>query len=318
MSPLRILLSDEAATLLKPRIDEALGGRRWLRVRPAEPELDCDIAFVTRDVTGLSTKHEIKPATRVFYDALLAAKSLRWVHIHSAGTDRPVYVELIARGIRVTTSSGANASVVATSAIGGLLALARQLPATIAAQREHRWAPLFETGRPRDLDGQLAVVVGWGPIGQRFGSLAQALGLQVAVVRHADTAAPEATTTVRYPDIRALLPRTDWLVLCCPLTDETRGLIDHDALALLPSHAHIINVARGDIIDENAMTAALANGALAGAYLDVFAHEPLAAHSPLWGMHNVIVSPHSAGLSDRIEDRQAQMFLDQLARFVNR
>ena len=313
-APLRILLSNEAATTLTPLIDETLVARRWVHVKPDDADVDCDIAFVSRDVTGLSTKHEIKPSTRVFYDALLAAKSLSWVHIHSAGTDRPVYQALIVRGVRVTTSSGANASVVAASAISGLLALARGLPAIITAQRERRWALPLDTGRPRDLEGQVAVVVGWGPIGQRIGALAQALGLSLAVVRHSAAPAEGAARTVRYAELRTLLPRADWVVLCSPLTDETRRLIDGDALALLPRHAHLINVARGDIVDEDALIAALWNGALAGAYLDVFAHEPLPADSPLWAMQNVIVSPHSAGLSDRIEERQARMFLDHLRR----
>ena len=181
--PLRLLLSSSTARELSARVSEALGGASWIPVAPGDNETDFDVAFISRDVTGLSTKHEVQPATQVFYDALLAAPSLKWVHVHSAGADRPVYVTLRERGVQVTTSSGANAPVVALSALTGILALARHLPLLLEAQRERRWAPLFASGVPRDLEGQSAVVVGWGPIGQRIGALLQALGVRVAVAR---------------------------------------------------------------------------------------------------------------------------------------
>jgi phosphoglycerate dehydrogenase-like enzyme len=109
-----------------------------------------------------------------------------------------------------------------------------------------------------------------------------------------------------------VLPRTDWLVLACPLTEQTRGLVSAAHLAALPQGAHLINVARGEVVDELALIAALQSGHLAGAYLDVFAQEPLPAASPLWAMPQVIVTPHCAGFSDGNAQRVAQMFLDQL------
>ncbi|WP_445322887.1 hypothetical protein [Ramlibacter sp. AN1133] len=125
--PLRILLSRAAGERLAPGIAAALGERPHVLVAP-ERGVDADLAFVSRDVTGLSTKFELQPATQAFYEAMEAALSLRWVHIHSAGVDRPVYQRLRARGVQVTTSSGANATVVAHSALAGVLALARHLP----------------------------------------------------------------------------------------------------------------------------------------------------------------------------------------------
>ncbi|HEY1226726.1 MAG TPA: NAD(P)-dependent oxidoreductase, partial [Ramlibacter sp.] len=106
------------------------------------------------------------------------------------------------------------------------------------------------------------------------------------------------------------------LVLACPLTPETRGLVDASALALLPAHAGLVNVARGEVVDEGALVEALRQQRLGGAYLDVFATEPLATDSPLWDLPNAIVTPHSAGFSDGNEDRVARMFLDNLARWV--
>ncbi len=218
--------------------------------------------------------------------------------------------------MQVTTSSGANAPVVAVSALAGILALARRLPLLLDAQRERRWAPLFASGVPRDLEGQSAVVVGWGPIGQRIGALLQALGLRVAVARQSSLSAGADIPTVQYPQLHQLLPQADWLVLCCPLSAETRFLVDAAALALLPRGAHVVNVARGDVVDEDALIAALSSGALAGAYLDVFAHEPLPSSSPLWTLPNVIVTPHSAGFSDGNRERVARMFLSNLSRWA--
>jgi len=314
--PFRLLLSSAAARTLSARVSEALGGASWTHVALGDKETDFDVAFVSRDVTGLSTKHEVQPATQVFYDALLEAPSLQWVHVHSAGADRPVYVTLRERGVQVTTSSGANAPVVAVSALAGILALARRLPLLMEAQRERRWAPLFASGVPRDLEGQSAVVVGWGPIGQRIGALLQALGLRISVARQSSLSAGAEIPTVQYKQLHQLLPQADWLGLCCPLSAKTRFLVDAAALARLPSGAHVVNVARGDVVDENALIAALSSSALAGAYLDVFAHEPLPSSSPLWALANVIVTPHSAGFSDGNQERVARMFLNNLSRWA--
>ncbi len=219
----RMLLSEAARLRLAPALAQAAGSRPLHFVQPGEGE--ADLAFVSRDVTGLSTKHRVTPETQRFYDALRAATALQWVHVHSAGADRPVYLELHGRGVALTTSAGANADVVAQTALAGLLALARRFPQLQAAQRAHRWAPLIETGLPRDLRGQTAVVVGWGGIGQYLGAMLQALGLQVVAVRRQSAPPQGSLETVSYDDLDAVLPRADWLILACPLTDRTRQLI---------------------------------------------------------------------------------------------
>lgn len=320
--PLRILLSEAALQQYGEDIGAALGGAVFVPVvapsgqgAAVSTELDADIAFVSRDVTGLSTKHEILPATRRFYDAMLASPGLRWVHTHSAGADRAVFGVLRARGVTVTTSSGANAGVVAQTALAGLLALARHFPQMLAAQRDSVWAPLIGSGLPRDLAGQTATIVGWGPIGQLLGKLLQTLGMQVIVVRQSAVPAGPGYETVAFDAVRSVLLRTDWLLLACPLTPQTRGLVDAAALALLPVGARLVNVARGEVVDESALIEALQAGRLAGAYLDVFAHEPLPADSPLWTLPNVIATPHSAGFSDGNAARVAGIFLDNLRRW---
>lgn len=321
-APLRILLSAATLDAHRPAIDAALGpGRAWQPVVVPDVDdaraVDADVAFVSRDVTGLSTKHEILPATQRFYTAMLQAPSLRWAHAHSAGADRAIYGQLRARGVTVTTSSGANAGVVAQTALAGLLALARHLPQLIDAQRASRWAPLIGSGLPRDLQGQHATIVGWGPIGQQIGAVLAVLGVGVTVVRQRAAPVAGGFETVTFDQFDAVLPRTDWLILACPLTDVTRGLVSRAALQRLPAGARLVNVARGEVVDEAALIDALRAQHLGGAFLDVFAHEPLPATSPLWSLPNVIATPHSAGFSDGNAARVVEIFLDNLRRWAD-
>lgn len=317
--PLRILLSQQALPQLEAAIAQVMGERPYelvaIESAVASGRTDIDIAFITRDVTGLSTKHVLAEALQACYAVLRQSGRLQWVHIHSAGADRPVYVELRQRGVAVTTSSGANAEVVAATALAGLLALARRFPQLMAAQRTHTWAPLLAGQLPRDLPGQTAVLVGWGPIGQRIGDFLRLLGLRLIVVRTQPAAASDGVEMVTFETLPQVLPRADWLLLACPLTDKTRQLVDARALAALPKGAGLINVARGEVVVEADLIEALRAGQLGGAFLDVFEHEPLGADSPLWDLPHVIVTPHSAGHSDGNYQRVIGMFLDNLRRW---
>jgi phosphoglycerate dehydrogenase-like enzyme len=281
---------------------------------------DADVAFISREVTGSSTKHEIHPALQKVYELLRQSPRLQWVHIHSAGADRQIYLDLQARGVKVLTSSGANAEVVASVALAGILALARRFPMLWAEQQAKQWRPMLGERMPRDLPGQTATIVGWGPIGQKLGSLLQALGLHVVAVRQKWAADPhdgeQSVQMVTFEHWQQVLPQTDWLVLACPLTEKTRQLVDAHALSLLPQGAHLINVARGEVVDEPALIAALQSGHLGGAFLDVFAHEPLPVTSALWALPHVMVTPHAAGHSDGNEQRVGQMFLDNLRDWI--
>ncbi len=320
-SPLRILLSQQAKESLQGEVARVMGGRPYELVSietatSCAPDVaDIDVAFISRDVTGLSTKHEPADSLQACYAVLRRSVTLKWIHIHSAGADRPIYVELRARGVTVTTSSGANADVVAQSALAGLLALSRRFPQLMAAQRAHAWAPLLGAREPPDLCGQTAVLVGWGPIGQRIGAFLQLLGMQLVVVRQTAIPSTDALKMVTFEALHDVLPRADWLVLACPLTDKTRGLLDARALQALPRGACMVNVARGEVVVEAELVAALKSAHLGGACLDVFQHEPLAADSPLWDMENVIVTPHSAGHSSGNALRVTAQFLENLRRW---
>ena len=308
---INILLSEHTARNLQTAIADVLPGRPYRLVTPRTRDAGpVDIAFISRDVTGAATKTKLVPSLIEFYEPLRASDRLAWVHVHSAGADRPIFAELQQRGVRVTTSSGATAPIVAHTALGALLSLARRFPRLAAAQREHVWHSLREDA-PRPLAGQTAMIVGFGPIGQRLAVLLGALEMNVVIVRR-EARAPD---TIAFDDIDAALPRCDWVILACPLTDSTHRLIDARRLALLPGGAHLINVARGEVVVESDVIAALQQGRLAGAFLDVFEHEPLDAASPLWDMPNVIVSSHSAGYSSGNAEAVERIWLDNLARW---
>ncbi|MCD2513142.1 D-2-hydroxyacid dehydrogenase [Comamonas endophytica] len=315
--PLCILVSEAARASHGGAIAHALAGCPHTLVTPDEDAaLDAEIAFVSRDVTGLSTKHEVFPETQRFYDAMAASRRLRWVQVHSAGIDRAIYVQLQQRGVMLSTSAGSNAEVVAQTAVAGLLALGRRFPELIAAQRRGEWSPLIRRPLPPDIDGQTATIVGWGEIGQAIGRILTAVGLHIQVVRSSDAPTDQGFASCAYEDIARMLPRTDWLVLACPLTSRTEQLIDGAALRALPRGAGVINVARGAVLDEDALIAALESGHLSGAYLDVFTHEPLAPESALWAMPQVLATPHSAGFSAGNAERVVKIFLDNLRRYA--
>ena len=279
---------------------------------PATAPSGVDVAYCSRDVTGLSTKHDIKAPLESFYTSLRQSPDLQWMHVHSAGADRPIFAELAARNVRTTTSPGVNAEVVAQTVLTGVLMLARHFPLLLEQQRERRWESLVASGLPADLSGQTALVAGWGPIGQRVAQFLRMLGLRVMVARSSNTPVDADTETLAFEDIAQCAPRLDWLILACPLTERTRRWISADILAAMKPTARLINVARGEVVDQAALIEALQQRRLAGAYLDVFEHEPLDAASALWSLDNVIVTPHSAGHSDGNERRVDGVFLNYL------
>lgn len=316
----RLLLSAATRQALGERLDCMAAGHalECVTLEEAAADRNCqvDAAFISRDVNGTSTKHEVREPLASCYQVLRRSATLAWTHTHSAGVDRPIYAELAARGVAVSTSAGVNAAVVAQTLLAAVLALARRLPFIVAAQAQRRWAPLYPDQVPPDLAGQTAVLVGWGRIAQQLQPWLAMLGLNVIVARRGAAPAGAAIETVRYAEIGTVLPRAQWLLLACPLSDETAALIDGKALARLPWGAMLVNVARGEIVEENALAAALRCGQLGGAFLDVFAHEPLPPSSPLWDAPNTIVSAHSAGQARGNTARAEAIFLDNLGRWL--
>jgi phosphoglycerate dehydrogenase-like enzyme len=224
---------------------------------------------------------------------------------------------LLDAGVRLTNSSGAMAEPIAWTAVGALLQLARGFPRWAAAQRRHEWDPHPRSEFAKDLRHQTIVVFGLGAIGLEIARLGRAFGLHVIGVRRSGPREGDPVDELVPPSaLREVLPRADWLAIASPLTDETRGLLDATLLDRLPRGAGLINVARGEIVDEAALIERLADGRLGGAYLDVFETEPLPAESPLWDLPHVIVSPHDSSTTTAVDERLSGYFLRNLEHWL--
>lgn len=275
-----------------------------------------EVAFYSRDIwEGTLAKHR-SPQGQAFWSLIDAAPDLKWLQLVSAGLDHPVYQPSKQRGVRITTAAGTNAEPVALNALTGLLMLARGFPHWLGAQQQREWAPIRDQDLSHDLGGQTAVIVGVGHIGTRIARGLQALGVRTIGLRRQVQRAEFFDEVLGLEAIDGLLPRCDWLVLACPLSEQTRRLVDARRLALLPRGAGLVNIARGEIVDEAALIAALASGHLLGAYLDVFAQEPLPPESPLWSLPHVLMTPHSASASLGTRQRGAELFLRNLRLYL--
>lgn len=280
-----------------------------------DPEARVDAAGCARVELAYFSGDLFPDRSRAFFAAAFAAPKLRWLQVFNAGVDHPVFQRFVARGVRLTTAAGSSAVPIGETAIAGLLMLARGFPRWLDAQRRRSWEPIPATDAPADIAGQTLLVIGLGGIGSEIARLGRALGLRVIGVRRRPLEAGDPVDELYPPArLRELLPRADWLALACPLDDETRGLIGAEALALLPRGARVLNVARGGVVDEPALIASLRSGHVAGAYLDVFAEEPLPTDSPLWTLPNVIATPHNSSVSRGNEARRDQIFLRNLVR----
>ena len=276
---------------------------------PDEACARVDTAFFSCDV--------FPDYSRQFFSTVRKAPKLAWLHVFNAGVDHPIYTEMMQRGARLTTSAGSTAQPIAQTAITGMLMLARNFPRWLAAQARHEWNPARGADLPRDLAQQNVLIVGLGSIGNEIARLAKALGMPVTGVRRSPRRSADYADAVVPPEqLDARLAVTDWLVIACPLTPETRGMITAERLRRLPHGARVVNIARGEIVDEPALVAALQAGHLGGAYLDVFAQEPLPPESPLWDLPNVIVTPHNSAAAAGNDGRVYAIFIDNLGRWL--
>jgi phosphoglycerate dehydrogenase-like enzyme len=244
-------------------------------------------------------------------NVLAAAPALRWVHYTGAGAEHLLTPRFVRSRIRLTNSRGVHTPGVAELAVALLLALAKHLPTRVRAQMAHEWTQELNAG----VSGKSVVIVGVGSIGSAVARAARALDMHVIGVRTSARPARWAHEVIAFTDLDFVLPGTDYVVLCAPETSATRGLFDARRLRLLPRGAILVNVARGGLVDEPALIEALQDGHLAGAGLDVFAHEPLDRHSPLWDMPNVLITPHYPNVRGW-EKPTVQRFVDNAERFL--
>jgi phosphoglycerate dehydrogenase-like enzyme len=245
------------------------------------------------------------------------AKKLRFIQSIGAGTDQFPRDELTKRGIRLASARGVNARAVAEHAMALILALSRRLPEARDNQAQRVWRGMIAdlAEREDELGGKTLLIVGLGDIGGRLARLAKAFDMHVIGLRRNPDAGQGAADAVRrMEELELVLPEADFVSLTCPLTKETENLITVGAFRRMKPSAYLVNVARGRVVNEAALVEALAKRHIAGAGIDVTAEEPLAPGSPLWGMAQALITPHTAGETRRYEDNVIEILRDNLGR----
>lgn len=288
------------------------------------PRYRCDHTGPARKLSpdDVTRWRELSAQADIFFDfdwldpAGMATRAgkLRWIQATSAGIGAFMQrTGLDKSGLTVTTAGGIHSVPLAEFALTGALYFTKGVPQLRGRQARRHW----ERYTTRQLAGQRALVVGLGGIGRQVVATFAALGVTVTGLgRNGGSYDVPGLSRLIYRDqLDAALPDADILILCCPLTPETEGLIGRAQLDRLPPHAVLVNIARGQVVDQDALVDALTNERLGGACLDVFTEEPLPDDSPLWAMDNVLVSPHSASTVATENERLTDLFLDNLARF---
>jgi len=265
---------------------------------------DADVAFtpfVDRDIFGSLAR-------------------LRWVQSPAVGVGSLMFPELLASDVVITSARGIRARAIAEHVLGVTIALARRLPVAIRAQREHRWAQAQLEGPDvdvRTLQGQRMGIVGLGSIGQALAGIAAPFGFRISGIRRRATDPPPPGVEAVWPPDRLddLLAQSDVVVIAAPHTPDTKRLIGRREIDVVKRGALLVNVARGKMIDDEAVIDALRDGRLGGAALDVFTQEPLDPSSPYWDLPNVIVTPHVSGALRDYWTPLVALFSENLRRF---
>jgi phosphoglycerate dehydrogenase-like enzyme len=269
---------------------------------------------------------------RVPNDMASRAPGLKWIQLLSAGADHVLGGPLKGTSIPITTASGIHATPIAEYTIASMLAYAHRIHLAIRAQVRREWmrSGAFMAGVD-EIRGQTLGIIGYGSIGRETARLAAAFGMKVLALKRdpfdrvdpgwspAGLGDPEGKIPARYfgPNEReAILRESDYISVTLPLTNHTRKFIGVREFAAMKPSAYLVNIGRGEVIDETAMAAALTSEKIGGAGLDVFEHEPLEASSPLWDMENVILTPHISGANRGYMDKACELFAENLKRFA--
>ncbi len=253
-------------------------------------------------------------------EQIKAAKKLRWIHSTAAAVHQLMTPELRASDIVITNARDVHGPVVAEHAIALAFALAKRLPQAVKHQEQKHWAQrdLWNAQpRPRELNGATMTIVGMGGIGRPLAKLAKSIGMRVVGVReHPERGSEEADDICGFGELTRALHEADFVVLAVPVTPKTHHLMNAQRLEQLRPDAYLINVGRGVLIDEGALVQALRAKSFAGAALDVTTEEPLPPESPLWQMENVLITPHIAGLTERMWERHYVHYRENLRRYL--
>ena len=251
------------------------------------------------------------------------AKQLRWIHSPAAAVHQLMFPELVQSDVVLTNAREVHGPVVAEHVIALILALAKQIPQAVRLQGKHAWGQEImwrSSPRPREIAGATLGLVGVGSIGREVAKRAAGLGMRIIATReNPQKGRPDGVEQV-YPatEINTLLEHSDYVVLAAPTTPATTGLINAKRLAHMKPDACLINVGRGPLVDAAALAITLRKKKIGGAALDVFDQEPLPANSPLWDLENLLLTPHTAGLTDKLWERHYALISENLRRYLAR
>lgn len=247
-------------------------------------------------------------------ELVTALPSLRLLQLHSAGVDGLITPPLVASGCTLCNAAPLHSGPMAEVVLALMLAAAKRIPFHVRHQVTHTWQRTAKL----EMAGSTVGIVGFGRIGARVGELCAAFGMRVIGMRQAAIAVPPpgVARIVGPEGLPALLAESDWVVLTLPLTDASRGVIGERELDAMKASACLVNVARGEVVDQAALTRRLLDGRLAYACLDTFVTEPLPHADPLWDLPNVLVTPHNSASSQHMERRVLDLFIDNLGRLA--
>jgi D-2-hydroxyacid dehydrogenase (NADP+) len=294
----------------------------WLpeRLRRDFPSLEVVQLPDYQDIDTHLVNTEILIAWSLRSEQVHAAKQLRWIHSPVAAVHLLMIPEVIDSGIVVTNARAINGPVVAEHVIAQIFALAKCLPEAVRLQQHHQWGQdAIWNQAPQEITGATVGLVGLGSIGSEVAKRAHALGMKVLAVREDVTKPkpPEVEKVFTSAQIEQMLEVADYVVLCAPVMPRTNLLMNAERIAKMKPGSCLINVGRGPLIDDHALIEALRAGRIRGAALDVFPKEPLAEDSPYWMLENVLITPHTAALTDRFWDRQYDLLRENLNRYLN-
>ena len=276
------------------------------------PDLSLRVARTPDESRERVESAEVVVTTSLPDDVLGRAEDLRWVQALSSGVDFFDFETLRERDVALTNVAGVHAEPIAEQVLGYLLAFERGIVEGIRNQHRGVWER-YEGG---ELRGKTLGIVGLGAVGTRTAELGRAFGMTVLATKRDPSTAPDVVDDVYGPDgLHEALIESDYVVVACPLTADTRGLVGREELGCMKGSAVLVNVARGPIVDEAALTEGLQQRVIRGAALDVFEHEPLAKDSPLWDLSNVVLTPHMAGSSPAKTSRTADVFAENYAAY---
>ncbi len=249
------------------------------------------------------------------------ATNLRWIHAPTAAVHQFLFPEFVDSDVVLTNAREVHGPVVAEHAIALIFALARKIPQAVRLQEKRSWGQeeIWSVGpRPREIADATLGLIGLGSIGRTVARLATALGMHVIAVReHPQEEKPEGVAEVfSTGQLDHMLTQSDFVVMAAPLTPATRGLMNANRFAAMKPDAYLINVGRGPQVDEAALADALRGHRIAGAALDVFEQEPLPPESPLWKLDNLLITPHTAGLTEKLWHRHYDLFSANLRRYL--